>query len=1576
MSTFNNNTDAIASIPDKAEYIEEEHEQVESDKQFEKTSSDTTLPVESIERTRRSTLELTQWRSAMARPEHTTTVARRWYFRSADNKENIYDNVGQSMPEGPSVAVAGDLWTSAMKMDGINIGWYWIVVCVSLKNLDRSKASNLTVDVYRREANQEDWLWTDNSCETVVRSEELENIPGEDFVRIRLHRQLMIEDIEEDIQLRIFVGNNDDNDNAGSLDVHYFELGTNTFDSPSGVKDHIIYGDGIPDYFITVGANELSRTQAIEIQTYMISDTKNYAVTVHYTPGECHINVWDLRCPDDYIPGNKKSRPITTPIGYTSFHVSPQLTDPQLLKEYSTVASISSSGMQVVVGSEREMPNAIPFQVFRMSTGSSIEKAAPVTANLIRVPSISQHLASYFGIGVFHRMDTTSTDDKDERYIVYNGLTLEVYDTQNWSRIYSLDLGYQRSDEYTICIGQSLRGKYFCWNGANGVISIWDMETGRIASNIFVQEDRSTTYAILSPDETKVAILVKGTIQIYDTVTGIKMGTYFEGLDSNNDFAVVFEQDHFLTFNRRLSDSRDITFPNRRSVVRVRDLSVTEDYYLHEDYSVQYPHIGHVPFFTSCGGSVVNFLSLGDILYPASEEFSCGVSSDCPMLDRALDIFYIDSVRVYTNSDGVSFVAYSDQVYVNGESLHILKLSVGDDFEEMTNVFVITLGVMLENRIFWVAEMSQLFIVSEGYLYSWILSDSTDKVATLNRVIKFVDDDPEHANDTYITNIFNVKMCEHACQYKFELKPTFWYSTSAGLVRAPVGAPNNILTFPKTAIDTFSTTQEYRDEMGILGLIPRYRYGNPEFKEDIIQYLKKRIRTSPENPTSCLVTICRAWTSDDKAALEDILAELLPSKYITWIPDPHEDKSTEPLAILLNIALSQPKVFGAAKVVMNYCVTHANRSKNLAFLSPLFGSMHEVMELYPDEALECMGRIAFIPVKNRAYIIDNHLLALPPRPRFRFWEPRTKPLTMTKDPLMQFHYTAEKADSSNDGFTRPVFMASFDALWYYKDQQQTEIKKDGFQAASNTASTTWWETIYHMIRLKTRLRMPTIVESYDFNIEFFDNPAIAALVNYKWNTIGYSYWLFRFVFQCVFYALVVAAGLMQVYGQKNHNVMTGLFIAIIAMGSVFLWLELLQAIHSWTRYARSVTNFMDMVAFAVPLIGSAIQLKSISDNNMDGHTRIMSYAILAVFTHMIFELRIHQGVCKYVMIIQQTVIEISVFFIIFAVGLIAFTIATQHLLRACPVEGCKRDDTDFPEHPFFALSATYFFMGGRYDPVSPLFDSKDGAFHIMMIIYFFFTVIVMLNVLIALINVAFTKGDDGWRLAWIESRLRYIESAENMSYNIPGFRQTHNWFPKQIYFSATSQQVRDYQEKYHKGNDAVMELFDTTGEEIEDDVDPIFNNVPREDEEEQEEQGDQTEGEQQEEGDNGETAQDDTNGGETAEGNHGNEDEAAVEPGNEEDEGEWEDMEDEEEDKTEKRSEEQPSSSEKPKETQSTKQINRQNTKKDKNADINSQDLRIQVSEMKKQLAAQQEQAQKQFDELKELLLRAMLAKQ
>ncbi|KAF9176644.1 hypothetical protein BGZ51_000169, partial [Haplosporangium sp. Z 767] len=65
-----------------------------------------------------------------------------------------------------------------------------------------------------------------------------------------------------------------------------------------------------------------------------------------------------------------------------------------------------------------------------------------------------------------------------------------------------------------------------------------------------------------------------------------------------------------------------------------------------------------------------------------------------------------------------------------------------------------------------------------------------------------------------------------------------------------------------------------------------------------------------------------------------------------------------------------------------------------------------------------------------------------------------------------------------------------------------------------------------------------------------------------------------------------------------------------------------------------------------------------------------------------------------------------------------------------------------------------------------------------------------------LINQAFVDGDETWRLMWLQNRLYAIESVENLSFHIPGFREHYNYFPDLIYYSATDQEIEEFKATY------------------------------------------------------------------------------------------------------------------------------------------------------------------------------------
>ncbi len=64
-------------------------------------------------------------------------------------------------------------------------------------------------------------------------------------------------------------------------------------------------------------------------------------------------------------------------------------------------------------------------------------------------------------------------------------------------------------------------------------------------------------------------------------------------------------------------------------------------------------------------------------------------------------------------------------------------------------------------------------------------------------------------------------------------------------------------------------------------------------------------------------------------------------------------------------------------------------------------------------------------------------------------------------------------------------------------------------------------------------------------------------------------WTIRFVSQLAYYAIVLTVTLLQVYpGQMPLTNLQGPFITIIALGAMFLYLELQQFLADYWKYVR------------------------------------------------------------------------------------------------------------------------------------------------------------------------------------------------------------------------------------------------------------------------------------------------------------------------------------------------------------------------------------------------------------------------
>ncbi|KAG0361706.1 hypothetical protein BGX24_005300 [Mortierella sp. AD032] len=498
-------------------------------------------------------------------------------------------------------------------------------------------------------------------------------------------------------------------------------------------------------------------------------------------------------------------------------------------------------------------------------------------------------------------------------------------------------------------------------------------------------------------------------------------------------------------------------------------------------------------------------------------------------------------------------------------------------------------------------EPSKLVIFAEGYMKIWTLSSTTVHICQLDYIWNSLSYEPEHSADYCHRPLIKAWACPHGTSMKFHLEKPVWYKNRIVVD----GDPSSNLFDVLIKDETVKTAEAERLEYGIFNLIDEYRNGDLGRKNDITRYLLTCIRPSALNSVSCLVPLCKAWSPKNRDLLLELVGALLPKKEITWIPDPKAAKSMDPLAALLTVAKDKRSAIVLVRVLVEYCFAHTTKSKNLTFLSPLFASMPGIMEYYREDALEYIGRIAYIPTNHLTYIWKNHVPCQKIASfRFPLWNfirrVRMSGSGIRRDasssPIMQFKFKTDIAGDNEENFDKSMFMATFDALWFYRNRVRDARKRiqggdacgkgddegekgsvcDRHQLSRHMSTfafseglalgkTIWWKALSPLVLSKFLIHSPPVIECHDFSLEVLDNPAIVALVTFKWETIGFVYWFQRFFCQCIYYILVVTATLAQVYIPEPSKYY-GVFVTIIVIGVAFVYLEILQAIRDVRRH--------------------------------------------------------------------------------------------------------------------------------------------------------------------------------------------------------------------------------------------------------------------------------------------------------------------------------------------------------------------------------------------------------------------------
>ncbi|KAF9930919.1 hypothetical protein FBU30_011117, partial [Linnemannia zychae] len=935
-------------------------------------------------------------------------------------------------------------------------------------------------------------------------------------------------------------------------------------------------------------------------------------------------------------------------------------------------------------------------------------------------------IQNYVGKGVFHIVDVDNPDITNELFITYNGVVIDIYTVHGqWIHTRTIIIEPSKNPDTDavntyLALENQLRGKFFVIeNSELNQVSTWDIEKGERISfitNLTTEQIFTlSNFASMADYGTIIAIPGAKSIIFYRTTTWIKIGECFiEDMDENDEIDdTMYVNNDTLLIVSTSNDSNEWHSMNKNYIIDFWKMQVIGTFIaVGSDYTIKSCCYGRDQLLCWVGDTTVDVIRFQDRLL----NFPTHIRKRCDTQCREFKDFDQRETE-YTSSSGLKYTVktINNQAKIGNrrEKMVFVEAKISDPVNLLARTLTLPItkgSEFMENQFKdagYFCDCKYLVIALSQTILVWSTPPSMDEDFKLMFV--------HHLN---YDQDFQWNICRHE-QIHVKCNDDYYMA----FIESPA---------------TYACTLAFLN--GILDLIKIYEFAKDSLKKDIIQYVGERINLFPlpeSLDASILPYICQKWTTKDHDRILEFISDLLDDPYVRWVPIRYKIKGVNPIQTILDHATTTPKALFVAEAIIDYCIRKArDRSeKSLDFLLPIRFCLHELtdpMKPYSEIALKALRGFAYFKARDHQVIMEYHTIAHPYEFRWKFWQPNTQGLDQYMDQVLQLS-PKRTPFLEKDRYNRTIYAASFDMLWYKINESD---ENSNSSADENTTIFSWPLAFISVIRRKLTLTHNATVECYSFDSRALDNPALAALVEYKWNTIGRTYWL-----------------------------------------------------------VRSIYNIVDILAFLSPLAGSITQLYIIwGDTSTGWNPPLLSFSVLFIFLHFLFELRVIRGVCQFVSIIIKAISSIRVFFFVFAGGLLGFAIAIIHLLHGCTGPDCLSAE-GYSDNLLRAISMVYFMMGGRYDPVDNGFSSDDVAFHLMMMVFFFFTVIVMLNVLIALINNATNDGDQKWNLDWLENRMRLVESAENMTYVIPGWRSSKDCFPDIIYYTDTTQQSREYEKR-------------------------------------------------------------------------------------------------------------------------------------------------------------------------------------
>ncbi|KAF9085400.1 hypothetical protein BGX27_003470 [Mortierella sp. AM989] len=528
-------------------------------------------------------------------------------------------------------------------------------------------------------------------------------------------------------------------------------------------------------------------------------------------------------------------------------------------------------------------------------------------------------------------------------------------------------------------------------------------------------------------------------------------------------------------------------------------------------------------------------------------------------------------------------------------------------------------------------------------------------------------------------------------------------------------------------------------------------------------------------------------------------------RWVSSFPKP----STNPIRFGIITARENPlRGIRFHRTLIKHCFRNALREGDTLFLKPIFGCMSLILE---DRhlGLEVTRQIAFIPVLEscRDYIIENSATGQSLSPlKIPFFGKKHIALHKLDNPTLRLR-VPQALDQENKYFKKRLFVAPLAMLYDISLRDNVDESPEKYDVG--------WRALVNN----------SLFESRAFPSEFFHNPALEALIQHEWNLGGSQFWIVRALAHALTFYLIMAlqfipGGLgVSLVGidppnqpdkesWESHRLFLKIIAAsIVVIDSAFTAYYMILDIF-FTKHVKRKTFFSQKNRFWLRGLSNVALIWTTAAGLILESVQLLALANLICHFKVIYKLRVNQNFCRFLDFFSRLAREIGLFLSLFTFGVVVFAQIFWFLAHGCMGYNCKITDTRFPSNFFEAIFVTYFFLSGQYDSVEIELDGTISMFHLVMSIYYFFTAIIMVNVLIGVaLGKSIEAGDSTWRLTLLSSRLQYIilraRNARNRKLRFAGNLEL--LYARETYFTATEEDVIAFHQKHAQDSEDFLQ---------------------------------------------------------------------------------------------------------------------------------------------------------------------------